>query len=169
MKLYQIIETATGTPVGELLAKEQPTLLSDTHHVEAVAEQDMSLEDLQAFYIDVVDRFAGDVRNRFVSSGHGIELTYAYKSQEAQAFAAAGYVGGEADFPFIFREATATDSTPQEVADRILARIAALRDVGSTLEAQRLRAHKQISEAVDEASAKEAKDFALASLSVHGG
>jgi hypothetical protein len=133
-----------------------------------VVEGDLSLDDLKAFYKRVIDDFAGVVRSRFVSTGEGMEMTYLYKLEEAKVFAADGYAGDEATFPFLFREATATAQTPEYVAQVILGNMAAWTQVGSVIEAQRLRGKKLVTEAVTPEEAKQEKDVALAALNSHG-
>lgn len=176
MKLYQLIETSSGNVIGEVLLsgdvvalkRTELSMMSGTHYLAEVSETNLDLDGLKALYNRQIDLFAGGVRNRFISRGDGIEMTYLQKLEEAKAFAAAGYVGTETEYPFLFKEATATDSTATDVANLILGSFSAWRDIGSTIEAQRQRAHRLIGLATTEAAAKSEKELAIGALNANG-
>lgn len=167
MKLYNVIRTSNGAKVAEIMCDGTLYFVDNAFYAELATPDDLSLDGLKAFYKQQVDEFAGEVRYRYLPRGGGVELTYRYKAIEAQNFKDAGYNGTEADYPFIFKQATATGKTPQEVCDNILARVAALKAKGSTIEAQRERGHKQIDEALDATEAEAAKKWAIDSLNAN--
>lgn len=167
MKLFKLIESATGNEIADLMIEGEVEILSDTYHLEEVPEAGLTLDELKAYYIREVDLFAGEVRARFMARGYGQEITYVEKRIDALNYLNAGSPADSSAFPFISAEATSTGQEPATVAAMIIGRSDALRSVGSSIEAQRTRGGDQITAAADAAEATAAKDFAIASLDVH--
>lgn len=94
----------------------------------------------QLEFIDKVDRYAGEVRARFITTQPGQELTYLLKLNEAKA-----YPNG--DTAFITAEALATGKTEQEVVDNILASASLWQQIGTVIESERLKAKAVIKQA----------------------
>jgi len=168
MKLYNVINANTGNKVAEVMADGNLFFVSPQFYAEEAAPEDMDLDALKVFYKQQVDLFASEVRQRFIPRGAGVDLTYRYKAIEARDFKAAGYTGTEDDYPFIFKQATATGKTPQEVCDHILLRVQQLRTVGSSVEAQREKGHVRIDAALDAAEALAEKEAAITALNQNG-
>lgn len=168
-RLFKIVDTATGTEIGDLfvISEHYPEWMSDTHHLEEVSRISEDLDTIKAYYKKVVNQFAGEVRARFLYEGFGQELTYLEREREATAYKAGGWVGTEAEYPFIFKIATTLDKTPQQIANAIINRGVTWRETGSLIEAQRERGMAQIESAIDVAGARAAKNYALASLDEH--
>lgn len=81
---------------------------------------------------EIIDRFAGDARARYITVAPGQEGTYLEKRRQAQAFADAGYTGTPP--AYIAAEAAATGSTATQAAQLILAQAAAWDVKGAEIE-----------------------------------
>lgn len=95
-----------------------------------------------------IDSIAEAKRLEYITNGSGQILVYNEKVKEATLFSESGYVESE-KYPFISKEASSIEKTPKEVADSILAKSQQWAEVGSSIEALRLKAKKDIESATD--------------------
>lgn len=69
-----------------------------------------------------IDRGAGAARSRYITVTAGQDATYQAKYADAQAFARAGYPEDQIDlYPWVQKEAEATNVAPRAAADAIKA------------------------------------------------
>jgi hypothetical protein len=96
-----------------------------------------------------IDRQAGVERCRFITSIPAQALTYQRKETEARAWLAAE-APDPAGFPFLSREAAATDQTIDALAAEVAASADQWADLGSRIEAARIGAKRAVTLAVGE-------------------
>ncbi|RDJ18213.1 hypothetical protein B5K05_00480 [Rhizobium phaseoli] len=102
-----------------------------------------------------VDAAAESERLKYITPGAGQALTYAQKADQARAYLEAVSPVDE-DYPLLSAEIGVTGATAAEVANVIRASFTAWQQIGSQIEATRLRAKKAIEGASDAESAIEA-------------
>lgn len=96
-----------------------------------------TLEEARSHYLGEVDRLAEAERAKYITTGNGQALTYEEKRRQALD-------GGG---PMITAEAEALEMTEQRVIDSVLTARAQWEQVGSQIEAKRLKAKKKIRQA----------------------
>lgn len=92
------------------------------------------LDETRAHYLATVDAEAERLRTQYLTPGNGQAMTYEEKHRQALA-------GGG---PMITAEAEALEVTEQEVIDSVIAARALWEQVGSQIEAARLKAKRDI-------------------------
>lgn len=92
------------------------------------------LDETRAHYLGTVDNEAERLRMQYLTPGNGQAMTYEEKHRQALA-------GGG---PMITAEAEALEVTEQEVIDSVIAARALWEQVGSQIEAARLKAKRDI-------------------------
>jgi hypothetical protein len=98
-----------------------------------------------------IDREAGEVRCRFLTSIPAQDLTYQRKESEARAWLAAD-APDPADFPFLVREAAATAQTVTALAAEVVASADQWADLGSRIEAARVGGKRAVTLAATQAA-----------------
>lgn len=167
--LYRIKHSTTGEVIGDfIIDSADAVLLSSTHELVSTEVLAQTLPDLKTLYIDEINKKTSQVRARYITLELGQETTYMRKTTEALDYVQA-VAPIDLDYPYMNEEATATGTTLALLALAILQKSQELDVVNKTIEAQRKRGTKQVNEAVDEVAAKAARDFAFASLDMHGG
>lgn len=78
-----------------------------------------TFEELKAQYKNAIDGLAGQTRLRYITDVPGQEATYLLKAQQAEAYAVAGFAGTVP--AMLAAEAAATNQTPQQVAQSVIA------------------------------------------------
>lgn len=78
-----------------------------------------TFEELKAQYKNAIDGLAGQTRLRYITDVPGQEATYLLKAQQAEAYAVAGFAGTVP--AMLAAEAAATNQTPQQVAQIVIA------------------------------------------------
>lgn len=96
-----------------------------------------------------IDRYAGTVREKFITAVSGQALTYQEKADEAADYVAAGYPADLSSYPFIQADVDAMGITSTEAADAILAQKSAWIAIGAQIEKLRLGGKKQVMDATD--------------------
>lgn len=89
-------------------------------------------------YLRKIDRNAEEVRAKFITSTPGQSMTYEAKHQEACRWP------NDSPFPWLESEAEALGTTPQAVADSILAARAKWETAGIAIERARLKAKAEV-------------------------
>ncbi len=107
-----------------------------------------------------VDETAGQIRSRFGSRGYGQEMTYLAKEAEAREYlraCAADQTPQPADYPLIAGEVGVTAATLKAVAEAIIAKATAWRQLGARVENARLAAKQRIRAAASPAGIEAAE------------
>lgn len=165
--LYRIADKVSGELIGDfIISGNTAELLSSTHKLISTEELSSDLTSLKSLYSDEVNAKAAQVRGRFITLIPGQETTYARKAQEAVSYLQA-INPVDSDYPYLDNEATATGKNVADLASEVLGRVQSTDSINVIIEAQRKRGVKQIAEAVDNAAAIAARDFAIASLDSH--
>jgi hypothetical protein len=125
----------------------------------------IDVENTRSSALLLVDNTAGDIRQRFITSAPGQELTYQEKAEQAADFAAANYPTGQiANYPFIQVEVNVTGLSPQAAADGILSRRTLWIQKGALIEEARLIGKRDINVATDVIGINTALNTALTAL-----
>lgn len=124
--------------------------IRDAWDAARAAEEPILLEADRELALKKADSYAGKKRMQYIAAGVGQDLVYDEKVRQAQAFKDGGYVNPE-NYPFIEKEATALSTTPEAIADLILANRASWIEIGSDIEAIRLSTKEQIRNVTDRA------------------
>lgn len=169
MPIYRIVNKLSGAIVGDcLIDSPDVQLLSTDYQLQTVDQLAQTLDELKTFYSEEINIKAAQVRARYISLYPGQETTYTRKATEAQAYLQAGDPV-DTDYPYLNAEATATETTLAALAAAVLQRVQETDNANVSIEAQRKRGVKQVTEAIDAAAVKDARNFAFASLDMHGG
>jgi hypothetical protein len=116
-----------------------------TDSITSPQEPTVNIEQLRTSSLVFVDNTAGEVRQKFITSAPGQELTYQEKAEQAADFAAANYPTGQiANYPFIQVEVNVTGLSAQSAADGILARRTLWIQKGALIEEARLIGKRDI-------------------------
>lgn len=89
-------------------------------------------------YLSRADAKAEQARERYITASPGQTMTYEAKFQEAKRYP------NEGPWPFLSAEAVALGMTEQQVADSVLAARTEWEQVGTWIEAERLKAKDHI-------------------------
>jgi len=167
-KIYRIVNNYSGKIIGDfIIESEQATLLSSTHKLELTESLPENLESLKLLYKEEVNKKTAKVRSRFITLEPGQDYTYSRKTQEALAYVSNGSPV-DTDYPYLLAESNSTEREILELATSILQKISEIDSVNIVIEAQRKRGEKQIGLSSTLKEAKEVRDFAIASLDMHG-
>lgn len=132
---------------------------------DTITTQIVDLNTIKGSASILVDNTAGDIRQRFITSAPGQELTYQEKAEQAADFAAANYPTGQiANYPFIQVEVNVTGLSAQSAADGILTRRTLWIQKGALIEQARLIGKRDINTATDVAGITTALNTALTAL-----
>lgn len=165
--LYRITNKLTGEVIGDIVIDSNDAiLLSSDYQLTSSEVLAQTLPDLKTLYVEEINKKAAQVRGRFITLERGQETTYARKTEEAVAYLQATSPV-DTDYPYLFNEATATDTTVAALATIVIQRVQDLELINPIIEAQRKRGIKQVNEAIDEVSAKTERDGAITSLDAH--
>jgi hypothetical protein len=162
------IATVTDNHLLQLTAAYEGVAIEHANYEIMTFPAAQSLEDLKLEAAAEIDRLAGDIRMQYITYAPGQELTYTAKLDDAKAYIAAGYPADASQYVWIAAEATATGSTPQYIADVIVATAAQWAIVGAQIEGARMAAKQAISAAAsiaDISAAQQAFADAISQLS----
>ena len=109
------------------------------------------------------DRKAGKVREKFITVGSGMELTYTQKYNEALAYKLASYTDLPS-YPFVEAESQASGLSGQDAADDIIANGDAWKIIGSQIEKQRRLGKLNIAQQTTLSDVKTALDAVITAL-----
>ncbi len=112
------------------------------------------------------ERKASEVRRRFVAFHPGQESTYLRVEDEAKNLIVDA-TPTIAEYPYLWADSQANEVDPVDLANNIITSFSAYDSDNSSIEAQRKRGVRQVRISLDEAAAKIARDFAIASLDAH--
>ena len=97
-----------------------------------------------------IDNLASNLRLKFITGLPGQSEVYKEKSEEAADFVAAGYPDDLSTYPFIQAEVAATNKSPKETADTILAKRSEWIATNSLIEQERIKAKTLVNQAQSE-------------------
>ena len=123
-----------------------------------------TLDSKKTYAKRTIDRYAGNIRGKFVTTVPGQEMTYQEKAEQAADYVAASYPADTSNFPFIQAEIDATSKTKEQAADDILSQRATWITIGAAIEQHRLSGKKQVDEASTEEDVKNIVDSTIALL-----
>jgi hypothetical protein len=106
-----------------------------------------------------VDELAGQTRLKYISTSPGQDATYTAKLKDAEAYIAAGYPENASAYKWIAAEATHTQMTTAQVADRIIASATLWITVGAEIEGARQAAKVAIKAALTVAEIRAAEQL----------
>lgn len=111
-----------------------------------------------------IDVQAEKALNRYVSYGPAQLMLSLEKSEQATDFIANGYPNDLSNYPFINAESIATGKTPKEVADAIILKKSEWIAIATQIEEKRLKAKKDIDNAVDDVNVLDIRKNAIEEL-----
>jgi hypothetical protein len=117
------------------------------------------LEQLQNEAQARIDALAGQARLKYISTSPGQDATYTAKLKDAEAYVAAGYPTDASAYKWIMTEATHTQMTPVQVANRIIAAANLWITVGAEIEGARQAAKVAIKVATTVADIRAAEQL----------
>lgn len=113
---------------------------------------------LDSLFADQIDQKVGSIRQQFITSIAGQELTYLQKEQEAKAFSQ-DPDPSPSNYPLIWEEAQESNMSPQDVANDVLTTSAAWRHINKRLEGKRMGLKRRIKAANTQAQKRNIADF----------
>lgn len=115
--------------------------------IDDYSSPDVDVDDIKQQSKYNIDVYAGYIRQKFITTSPGQEMTYQEKADQAADFVAAGYPTDVSNYPFIQAEMDAMEKTKEQAADDILLQRAAWISAGAMIERHRLTGKRQVNSA----------------------
>jgi len=168
MKTLTVRRRADDAVVAEIYVESDGhiNLVAPNHYIETDVQESADMLTLQKQAKRAINLMAGQMRAQYVSRGHGIDLVYMRKEQEARSWDAAGrpdITDGDT-YPWMWAESQALGITPLQTAIRIKNRIDQLDQIGSQMEGARMLANQNIDNAMTVEEVAAAKMAGLQAL-----